>query len=101
MSDWCQVSRARSHSQQSLAVQLSASPGAVRAPTLPCSFGGGWDAARGGGPPEPEDADAYARRLWEEKQRRQAAAAAAAGPSAAARDVWGAADAAARARDGR
>jgi hypothetical protein len=97
MSDWCQVSRGPSDNSADVIlawrnIECSFSRG---------SFGGGWDAARGGGPPEPEDADAYARRLWEEMQRRQPARAAAAGPSAAARDTWGAADAAARARDGR
>ena len=65
-------------------------------------FGGGWGAARGPEPepgPAPEDADAYAQRLWEEMQRRQRARSGAA--SVAAQATWGAADAAARARDGR
>ena len=64
------------------------------------SFGGGWGSGPGPEPgPAPEDADAYAQRLWEEMQRRQRASSGA--PSAAAQATWGAADAAARARDGR
>ena len=64
------------------------------------SFGGGWGSAPGPEPgPAPEDADAYAQRLWEEMQQRQRATSGA--PSAAAQATWGAADAAARARDGR
>ncbi|KAK9836163.1 hypothetical protein WJX81_006036 [Elliptochloris bilobata] len=69
------------------------------------TFGAEWDAAAAaagghGAGPAPEDADAYAQRLWEEMQRRQRAKSGAAGPSAAAQETWGAADAAARARDG-
>lgn len=63
--------------------------------------GGGWGAtgpAAGGGS-APEDVDAYAQRMWEEMQRRVHTNAG--GASVAAQETWGAADAAARARDGR